>query len=828
MKVPKDVICGVCKKVFCCAECRYKHEIKTHAIVIKKPKAQKPTATNSTESTAQVDEVKKHEISQIYLFCPLCERKPMPLQREMYAEMLAHVEEFHLPLRCRKCTKVYNRIDDLQNFSKCTHTINPVCCYPEQGWCNQFDQTCDTVTTQKDLAKVTISTQTSPLRRNNDEFHETPMSIINLRWKAKGKLTQEEFVYDSVSSLKNISSISSGSLRRSLDAMLKPKGQLVRTTSTPVHAELLCTKHTERTFNASGGQVSSIYHSGGETDNHSPALATGATATSNAAGQSPSKQHLESINRYLKVGGPRGKMSAVTPLRQVMSKSIQKAFAEHGGLPSTRASGTDLPKLRKKMFDSHATESSCSSVGSPLDLRMSPVVRRTHSEVQTSQHQVYNVSEEKKPTTSTARNVCHEVVRSAQRLTTTESIVITRTKHLTSLESAEGNISEANSSNASKTSDKLTASSTNSSSSSGVSSNSGSSIYKTCESIEIITATTAMSELQQDYYAVADKRDKSVERFVPAMANVAQVVNYSLPPITPITRIPGALINKKIIRFDSPCEEEEEEVEELKSSTDQEEDKENIKPLENHTTPIKSTIPHASPKWVQNNTANAGSKAIEEKVTETPRSTNSSISDAFFTPSATPLPRSKRVAYPEGSLKPHKFIEPTASRAPLLSKIDRRAAFDRSETVTDSDIENDVVHHGGTPKHQDNRNISTGLGRSWSFGALLGSVMRLRTGKGPAVEKTETQGSKDCHSNSVIKRCASIAGSLIRTQSLADEDEQMHNQKRKRSYTTDTKTGANQTRHYSDPLSPTMENTLRTKRFRIQGRKPIDRMRREF
>ncbi|XP_011201892.2 mitosis initiation protein fs(1)Ya [Bactrocera dorsalis] len=824
MKIPKDVICGVCKKIFCCAECRYKHEIKTHAIVVQKPKISNQS-NEDVPSAKLEDQSKKAETNHIYLFCPLCERKPMPLQREMYAEMLAHVEQNHLPLRCRKCAKVYNRLDDLQNFSKCTQIAAPTCCYPDKGCCNQLDHTCDTVTLQKEFARVTISTQTSPQRRQSDEFHETPMSLINLRWKAKSKLTHEEFVCDSVSSLRNISSISNSSLRRSLDAIIKPKGQIVRTTSTPVHAELLCTKHTERTFNASGAQVSSIYHSGGETDNHSPAIAAGAVVTSNPVAQSPTKQQLENINRYLKV--PRGKMSAVTPLRQVMSKSIQKAFAEHGGLPSARISGADLPPMRKNMFDSHATDISSSSVGSPLDLRMSPVVRRTHTEIQMSQLQDNCASAERK--SSLSQNMRHEVFRSSQKLTTTESIVITRTKHLAGLESAASSMSSTGGSVAFKTADKLTTSASSTRDNcSGVSSSGGNSVYKSCESIEIITATTALSEIQQGYYAVNDKLDNAKEPIIPTMENVAQVVSYNLPPITPITRIPGALINKKFIRFDSPCEEEDElEIpDEIKKPKD--------KP--NSVTPTKQTMPsqsanvYGSPQRANNSTANAGSKA-HMKVPETPRSCDSSTTEAFFTPTATPVRRSKMPLIQEKPHNSNDFRKPASGRAPALSKHGRSAAFDRSESITDNDNENDAKEHSVTTKHQTSQNTSAALGRSWSFSALLGSVMRLNsTGKEATPEKIETPSRTDVNSNSIIKRCASIAGSLMRTQSLIDEDEQGRNQKRKRSYTTDVKSisSVDYQRQFRDPVSPSPEKALRTKRFRIHGRKPIERMRREL
>ncbi|XP_053949650.1 mitosis initiation protein fs(1)Ya [Anastrepha ludens] len=794
MKVPSEIICRVCEKVFCCAECRYKHEIKIHAIVVQNHKNQGQANTNLDPSILE-DRLKETEINQIILFCPICERKPMPLQRDMYAELLAHVEQYHLPLRCRKCSKVYNRLDELQNFSTCTYTPIPVCCYSGQGFYNNLDN-CDSVAMQKDFTKVTISTQTSPQARQHGEFHDTPMSLINLRWKAKSKLTHEEFVSDSISSLKNISSINNSSGRRSLDAIAKPQGQLVRTTSTPVHAELLCTKHTERTFNASGGQVSSIYHSGAEASNHSPAM----VAMTNVAAGSPSKQHLESINRYLKVGGSRSKISTATPLRQVMSKSIQKAFAEHGVLPLTRASDVDMPPLLQNMFDAQATDINSGSVGSPLDLRLSPAVRRIHSQqVYMSQLQASNASAERK--SAKPPNLRHEVLRSSQKLTTTESIVITRTKHMH--QTASSRLSNGPISIAPKSLDeKSTTSSTSTSSdSSGVSTCSGSSMYKSCQSIEIITATTALSEIQQDYYAVTDKIDNAMEKNVPTIG-------------TPITRIPGALINKKLIRFDSPCEEEE-----FKNSNEIENcgqtDKENCAAVEKVNTPEKSTLSYASVQQ-HSNSGNAGSKA-KSKVTETPRSTHSSVSDVFFTPITSPIRKYKKLAMVESEHQSHELSQTASLRSISFRKSGKSEVSESSETSFDNEKVESL--HGETPKSKVAQKSATTLGRSWSFGALLGSVMRLNPKrKSTAKEKIETPPAENIRSDSLIKRCASIAGSLIRTQSLIDEA-QLQNQKRKRSYTMDPRSVA---------VIQNSQNSSGTKRFRIQGRKPIERMRKDI
>ncbi|XP_067635245.1 mitosis initiation protein fs(1)Ya-like [Eurosta solidaginis] len=864
MKLPSDVICGVCKKVFCCAECRYKHEIKTHAIsvVVQKPKYNEQCVEGHSKATI------KFETTNIYLFCSICERKPMPLQREMYAEMLSHVEEYHLPLRCRKCAKVYNRIDDLQNFTKCTQTTMPpsICCYPHDGCYERPDPICHTVTMQKDLVKVTISTQTSPQQRrveHTNEFHQTPMSLINLRWKTKSKLTHEEVVTDSVSSLKNISSISHGSGRRSLDAIVKPKGQLVRTTSTPVHAELLYQKHTERTFNASGGQVSSIHHSAGDSDNLSPALATGRAATSNAPPPclSPNRQHLESVNRYLKVGGARAKMTAVTPLRQVMSKSIQKAFAEHGGLPTTTARlnyGTDLQPLSKnKLLDLHTTDASqASPARSPLDLRLSPAVRRTHHEVHTTHWQTTSSHALLEPKSTITQNIRHEVLRSSQRLTTTESIVITRTtQHMTSIEAAtesSGVSSDSQSSIASKFSDKSLASSTdNTSYNSALSGSSCGSMYKSCQSVKVISATTELCDIQQDGYAATmDGNAKNVrENIAPTMATVSQMSNSNLPPITPITRIPGALIHKKLICFDSPYEEDELDMEKSTGNKVSVETS-NTQELK---TPPKHNSANASSKALDkvakdqlgtnNSDSSAKKKATEtpqsnitvsklvNKISETPLSTNSSATEAFFTPSGTPIRRNAKMRMADKTNKENINKGTSSSCAPSLRKTGRCTTFERSESISDNDNENDeVIHHGTIPKEGGNQNTAAALGRSWSFGAILGSMIRLPSkSKSTLVQKVKTPSPHQ--SSSLIKRCASLAGTLVRSHSLTDKEEEFRHQKRKRCYTTEGKLLLNapsEYSHYSDPLSPTTENSLRTKRFRIHGRKPIGRMRRDM
>lgn len=57
----------------------------------------------------------------------------------------------------------------------------------------------------------------------------------------------------------------------------------------------------------------------------------------------------------------------------------------------------------------------------------------------------------------------------------------------------------------------------------------GGSVFKSCSSVEIIKATTEQIELETENF-----------------------VTHVVIPLTPITRIPGAVINKKLIKFETP------------------------------------------------------------------------------------------------------------------------------------------------------------------------------------------------------------------------------------------------------------------------------------
>ncbi|XP_065363912.1 mitosis initiation protein fs(1)Ya [Calliphora vicina] len=752
MRIPDDVICKVCQGVFCCAECRHKHEIKNHAIVVRKPIIIQ-TANGDHEESENVNDTET-AFETIYLFCPICEKRPLPLQPELNNEMLLHIELNHLPLRCRKCYKIYNKINDLKEFSKCIHP-SAVCHSQETLALNQSCNTDEAskLTVTKAPMPHCMTSQNSPMRRHDfNESHMTPISIINMRWKAKSKLTHEEFISDSVSSIKNISSISNSSIRRSMGVTSAVKGKVIRCSSTPVHLEMVFAKPKEQTFNATGGgHMSSIqYNSSCESDN-SPAF------------PQPSSQALEPVNRYMKVAGSRPRISAVTPLRQVMSKSIQKAFAEHGLPASTAVRGSNAFQ-RKKMFD-NTSSPEVNDEQSPqhpaLDLRLSPAVRRSQSEsVESLQQQIICTQQKQR---NDLPNLRRKILLSAQKHTT-ESIVITRTEHLASVSSSNS----ASSSNGSINSVKPYASSTNSSYQSAGSNSTGGSVFKSCSSVEIITATTEQIQQLQSY-------------------DSGNVRHTAMPPLTPITRIPGAIIHKKLIKFETP------KIESCDS-----------------------------------------------------RDSQNSPNDVFFTPNATPTHKNHENDLAE--IKQRKdLVKQNLSgrfsplRRPSIKECAHSTAFSRIENITtdfDDDVdviddENDEVFLPEEPDKslQKSSDVKKTIEPQQSSGlwSLMTSVMRLPSRKGSNPKESPKNDSYvlvDANSNSIIKRCASIAGSLVRSKPLVDENE-LSSLKRKRTYTTDNQsTSAYLSQlNNSEATSPTSDLNTSSKRFRIHARRPIDRMR---
>ncbi|XP_017064302.1 mitosis initiation protein fs(1)Ya [Drosophila eugracilis] len=684
MRQPDEGKCQICKRVFCCGKCRQNHQFKAHAIVVREPLGLKSSSNGGiTEHRHQMES----GATTIYVFCPICERRPLLLREEMHGELLAHIETCHLPLRCRKCQRNYTRIDDLREFSKCVDQQQN--CTGTS--CNNLTADTDTskVTVKKASNSIAISTQTSP--------GVTPISLINMRWKAKSRITHEEFISDSVSSIRNLSSFSNSSIRRSIGHLgVNPpetveKGKVIRSTSTPLQLESVFAKPKEPiTFNASnGGHVSSIYH-----EEPSPAL------ESNSAQQQPMQQ------RTWKMSG-RNKMSAATPLRQVMSKSIQKAFVEHGGmLVHQPPSGVIQRRVRLDLSEHSSTEGIGSS--SALDLRLSPAMRRTQSEssaieVSGSSTCSRNPDPYKRP-----------FLLSAQKLTT-ESIIITRMN-----------------SNSQETS---------------------STVYNSCESVEIIRSTSESAEV------------------------------CHVPAITPI-RITGTGINKKQIKFETP------------------------------------------PKSCRQLTGNAEGDDTK---------------DQFFTPDPgtpeRPDRRHRQAIVPRqlsGEFSPKKekakekemtilaLVSPPPQhprKRPPLRDCRQRRVFSGVQDVGDPEYasgdadeeEDEVFRPTNASTRNDKKQEPPGSGRLWS---LMSSMMRLPATLRGEKEKDKDSDKENAGSGSLIRRCASIAGSLVRPNVKESSMEDNQSLKRKRTQTLDNQ--------YCSPLSPSSSS----KRYRIRSREPIERMRR--
>lgn len=723
--VPLQAKCHICKRIFCCGKCRQKHQFETHAIAISQPMAQhRDMVAFGTEI-----EVKT---TTIYVFCPICEQKPLTLREEMYTELLAHIESVHLPLRCRKCLRHYTKIDDLKEFSKCID-LGQDCSSASSAQNLSCDTDASKVTVKKAIvAANTISTQTSPniakdLNETQHHLNLTPISLFNLRWKAKSRLQQDEFISDSVSSIRNLSSDSVNLLeqqRRSIgqvsaptDNARKDKGKVIRSTSTPLQVYTVFAKPKETlTFNASavgGGHISSIHHSGCVLDEQN-------TAPPSAPDNShllPPPSHQQ---RTWKVGG-RGKMSAVTPLRQVMSKSIQKAFVEHGvGILATQG---DQRRMRLDL-----SENSSPNAGLPLDLRMSPVLRRTQSE---------DSRETENGRSSIGPAEPYQILLSAQKLTR-ESIIITRTQHSGNSGSLPASMSSASTT---------------------------STVYNSCESVEIITASSSTAELSANV----------------KKANVNCIVN--VPPITPITRIPGAIINKKLIKFETPQKQDIQTTQAIESTPD---DKEIF------YTPNPSTSPsaaHGSP-----NADPDPSNSARRRQQIVPRQLSGQFSPQVKKPQ---LPR------PQGP-----------RTRPPLRVCHNQKSFSCVQDIG-SDDEDEVFLPNSASTHNDKKRPTVGTksetGRLWS---LMSSVMRfpMRSLRTDRYSSSADNENAPTTSGSLIRRCASIAGSLVRTIHAHDGDD-MQSLKRKRTQTLDSA--------YCNPLSPTNSS----KRLRIQPRKPIDRMR---
>lgn len=383
MKIPKEVQCRTCGQVFCCAKCRQKHENNSH-----------------------------QEMQAIRQICYICNNRPFPLRTDTKITpnnlLIQHIMTEHLPLRCNRCSKVFLTASDFKAIVRCTpfgenntnattnhacsleHSPNiptimetPVERYAEiENKENREENGDNSNHTDKLLPMTAIKTKepsnvlskpkiskelltiADPCEQSEEpnEALLTPLSKINLRWKRKSQS------FDISNGSGNLSALNT-SEAVVFQVPHSTSKKLARTTSTPMMNGFgPNAKCSYESYSSVLGQMSSIHHSENDSsyakhDDHTPA--------------SPASYELEKVRAIIK---GRSK-AAATPLRQVMSKSIQRAIAQHGHCSKMLVPGTQ----RKMSFNSTGSSRTNSTVGSPsrnaVDLRTTPVLKRASSEI---------------------------------------------------------------------------------------------------------------------------------------------------------------------------------------------------------------------------------------------------------------------------------------------------------------------------------------------------------------------------------------------------------------------------------------------------------------
>ncbi|CAO1410238.1 unnamed protein product [Diamesa tonsa] len=355
MIIPNDVKCGFCTKIFCCSKCRQKHEDKVHVV--------------SFHQKQEEDELKKH--------CQICNGQKFPLLLEVITSnsIFDHILKDHLPLKCHKCTKIFHNKSDFENIEKC-------CTITIQKDLNIISK----LETKENDPKMLETKENDPkmlpkIVEHIDDAALTPLTKINMRWRRKSKGYDASVEADSGTSINvTVPPI------KMLEIPQSPPTNLVRKTSTPMHFTNT-NNFSDPSYNASSIQYSShCTSSSSDSDAYSPPLPAINKPTAHPSPKSVKKEQIQNRSQ-------RQKMSVqATPLRQVMTKSIQRAIAQHGIFKQFPYPGL---QQRKMMFDSTGSSggesiNNTSSLPSALDLRTSPVIRRTKSDSKTpKQHQTF-------------------------------------------------------------------------------------------------------------------------------------------------------------------------------------------------------------------------------------------------------------------------------------------------------------------------------------------------------------------------------------------------------------------------------------------------------
>lgn len=283
------------------------------------------------------------------------------------SEIIQHISEKHLPLKCNKCSQVFKSINDFQMIGKCC-SVKTV----ETG--SVLEVISENM--GDDIKKYNIKHD-----MNHKDEALTPLTKINLRWRRKSR----EFLQksDDGVSAKN------------------EEGQVKRQTSTPMQGS---------SESLSSMQFSSIncISSSSETDLSPPVPPK---PIPQLVPLSPKSINKKKNLSPLSIG--RTKMAVQnTPLRQVMTKSIQRAIVTHGHYKHVQL------QQRKMTFDSSSSSNE-------------PTVSLMKLEVETDEISCNNiqsrVGDDKDKPTETNR-IEYEEIQVVLRRTESESSSLTEYK----------------------------------------------------------------------------------------------------------------------------------------------------------------------------------------------------------------------------------------------------------------------------------------------------------------------------------------------------------------------------------------------------------------
>ncbi|CRK98353.1 CLUMA_CG011713, isoform A [Clunio marinus] len=339
--VPNEVKCNFCSRIFCCCHCREKHELKMHQMALLE--------------------------NYIKSLCVLCNEQNLPLGSKYKLEddqVAKHVADNHLPLKCNKCSEVFETFESLINIGKC--------CAPHTNVIEVDDQEIIEILSSDKIVEEKIPCSKTQIDVNVKELiivEDTVQDEVNKRPIITTNNQKERY-------WKN-DEIKTSELQVTHEYK-EEVGSLARQTSTPMENKLLTKKYFTDSYSSSSIQISSI-NSTDSTSSGSDACSPPISTPYNHFKTPPSPKIQKSLSQGRKLP------PHATPLRQVMSKSIQRAIAQHGDYRKTPFA----LQQRKMSFNSSSSgseqslslmkftnESSC-----PLDLRLSPALRRVQEEV---------------------------------------------------------------------------------------------------------------------------------------------------------------------------------------------------------------------------------------------------------------------------------------------------------------------------------------------------------------------------------------------------------------------------------------------------------------